>query len=150
MLIRPISEIDAAKIKELEAELGLSAWSEQDYRLEAVRDDTLSFVAESGGVVVGFVISRFGFEAEILNIGIMPRNQKMGIGKALISKVIRELSSRGAKRLTLEVRASNTAAKSFYSSLGFAVNGSRPNFYRNPTEGADLMFLEIEPHSRNG
>jgi len=150
MLIRPISEDDAAQIKELEAELGLAAWNEREYRLEAVRDDTLSFVAESVGLIVGFVISRYGFEAEILNIGVLPRNQKMGIGKALIAKVIRELASRGATRLSLEVRASNASAKSFYSSLGFAVNGSRPNYYSNPTEDADLMALEIEPHSRNG
>lgn len=150
MLIRPISEIDAAQIKELEAELGLSAWSEQDYRLEAVRDDTISFVAESAGLIVGFVISRYGFEAEILNIGVLPRNQKMGIGKALIAEVTGEARSRGATRLSLEVRASNADAKSFYSALGFTVNGSRPNFYSNPTEDADLLFLEIEPHPRDG
>jgi ribosomal-protein-alanine N-acetyltransferase len=148
MLIRPLSEDDATQIKKLEAELGLAAWSERDYRSEAAREDTLSFVAESAGLIVGFIVSRVGFEVEILNLGVVPRNQKMGIGKALVSEVIRGLRSRGTKRLSLEVRASNTGAKTFYSSLGFTVDGSRPNFYSSPTEDAVLMSLEIEPQSR--
>jgi ribosomal-protein-alanine N-acetyltransferase len=49
----------------------------------------------------------------------------------------------GASRLELEVRASNLAARRLYERMGFAVDGGRPGYYRNPEEEAVLMSLRL-------
>jgi ribosomal-protein-alanine N-acetyltransferase len=49
----------------------------------------------------------------------------------------------GASRLELEVRASNLAARRLYERMGFAVDGERAGYYRNPEEEAVLMSLRL-------
>lgn len=48
-----------------------------------------------------------------------------------------------ASRLELEVRASNLAARRLYERMGFAVDGGRAGYYRNPEEEAVLMSLRL-------
>jgi ribosomal-protein-alanine N-acetyltransferase len=48
----------------------------------------------------------------------------------------------------LEARASNDEAINFYRSNGFEECGTRPNFYENPTEDAQLMTLKLKPGSQ--
>ena len=47
--------------------------------------------------------------------------------------------------LTLEVRASNEAAKALYAALGFTSVGCRPRYYSRPTEDAELFRKELNP-----
>jgi ribosomal-protein-alanine N-acetyltransferase len=53
--------------------------------------------------------------------------------------------SRGAKRVFLEVRPSNTAAIALYDAEGFNEIGRRPRYYpaRNGREDALVMALEL-------
>ena len=49
----------------------------------------------------------------------------------------------GATRATLEVRASNAAARGFYERLGFYVaTAVRKNYYSNPVEDALILWRE--------
>ena len=48
----------------------------------------------------------------------------------------------GARRATLEVRASNTPALQLYERMGFAVRGKRPGYYTNPSEDALILWRE--------
>jgi [ribosomal protein S18]-alanine N-acetyltransferase len=50
-------------------------------------------------------------------------------------------TSAGAKRVYLEVRPSNLAARALYGSLGFAETGVRPRYYGD--EDALLMTLDL-------
>ena len=52
---------------------------------------------------------------------------------------------KGITRLFLEVRASNTAAKNLYKSLGFLETGVRRGYYHGPAEDALLMELQNLP-----
>ena len=45
----------------------------------------------------------------------------------------------GARRMTLEVRASNEAAQGLYRSFGFEVVGRRPRYYSDDGEDALIM-----------
>jgi len=47
--------------------------------------------------------------------------------------------------MTLEVRASNTAAQNLYKKLGFFNVGRRKNYYEDNHEDAVLMALEDLP-----
>ena len=60
---------------------------------------------------------------EIRGLAVDPARQRRGVGRLLIAAAAREASARGARRLTLRVLAPNTAARAFYESCGFKVEG---------------------------
>ncbi|MEW6228666.1 MAG: GNAT family N-acetyltransferase, partial [Bacillota bacterium] len=52
--------------------------------------------------------------------------------------------SRGAKRITLEVRVSNLVAQKLYEKLGFVSVGIRPGYYHDNGEDAVIMWKNEE------
>ena len=58
-------------------------------------------------------------------------------------ELVEELKAIDSHSLTLEVRASNAPAIALYERFGFAVDGIRKNYYKNPTENAVLMTLSL-------
>jgi ribosomal-protein-alanine N-acetyltransferase len=48
----------------------------------------------------------------------------------------------GAKRATLEVRASNEGARKLYERLGFYVAATRRNYYSHPVEDALILWRD--------
>lgn len=85
-------------------------------------------------------------EAELLLIGVAPRFQRSGIGRALLDHFIAHSSGCGARRLHLEVRDGNLAA-GMYRATGFAVAGRRHHYYRG-ADGSqfDALTLVFEPN----
>ena len=95
----------------------------------------------------GFAISG-GFVADeitLMHILISPDQRKRGLGRKLLTDNLCFWRGKGAKRCLLEMRMSNNEAKSFYTKLGFAVDGFRPNYYLtdNFREDAILMSLSL-------
>ena len=68
--------------------------------------------------------------------------RRRGVGRALIGELIHALADREIFRIVLEVRASNEPAIRLYEQEGFAVVGTRKNFYEKPTEDAYVMVRE--------
>ena len=66
----------------------------------------------------------------------------MGVGRELVKALFSELAG-VSDALFLEVRASNFAAISLYTSLGFEKVGVRKNYYKLPTEDAILYKKEL-------
>ena len=60
-------------------------------------------------------------------------------GQLLAEAVITWARDLGARRVELEVRASNAPAVRLYARLGFSQDGVRPGYYQNPHEDALLM-----------
>ena len=50
--------------------------------------------------------------------------------------------------ITLEVRASNAAARSVYAKMGFNDVGVRPGYYEKPAEDAVIMTLYLKEVER--
>jgi len=65
---------------------------------------------------------------------------------ALLHHVLAEAKELGARRATLEVRASNAQARRLYERLGFYVAGTRRNYYTNPVEDALILWRD-DPNS---
>ena len=78
-------------------------------------------------------------EADMMNIAVAPEARRQGIAEALIGELICRLSVNGVTSLSLEVRASNAAARSLYEKLGFRQAGLRPNYYFHPKEDACIL-----------
>lgn len=151
LLIRRLRTEDIGNVVRLANEAKLEGWPAEDYKVELVRNDSIMLVGIAGGRIVGFILGRVhkaveidrGF-AEIFNIGISPDGRRRRSGTRLLAAFVQESQARGAGRIWLEVRASNSAAIRFYQSSGFTIDGHRKRFYRQPDEDAVLMSMSID------
>ena len=67
----------------------------------------------------------------------------------LTEALCREARERALEQISLEVRESNLSAIALYQSLGFYEAGRRRRFYRNPSEDALVMLLDVEMREKN-
>jgi len=79
-------------------------------------------------------------EAELLKIAVVPAWRRQGIGRALLQDVFTSAARAGARRLFLEVRQRNLAARELYRKTGFTEIGRRQGYYDNPPD--DALVLE--------
>jgi len=94
-----------------------------------------------------YIIGFAGFwimaeEAHLTNIAVRVRHRRQGIGELLLISIIDLATELKARIITLEVRASNTAAQSLYHKYGFTQVGLRHGYYSDNKEDAILMSVE--------
>jgi ribosomal-protein-alanine N-acetyltransferase len=100
----------------------------------------LALAAVLAGELAGFLVAGAVTEvAELESVMVAKAHRGLGIGKALCRSAMAWAKENGAASMELEVRESNAAAMSLYESLGFAKQGRRARYYRNPDEDAVLM-----------
>ena len=80
-------------------------------------------------------------EGYIGNIAVKPEYRRQGIADELISAVINKAKSEKLAFVTLEVRASNSAAIGLYLKHGFKEEGRIKNYYFDPREDALIMTV---------
>ncbi|HLI86217.1 MAG TPA: ribosomal protein S18-alanine N-acetyltransferase [Bryobacteraceae bacterium] len=132
LVIRPGEPRDVAEIRAIQAASPQSAgWDPVSYLNYDLR------VAAEGARVAGFLVGRTlaPREHELLDLAVAPEFRRQGIGKALL----RDWLKRARGDVFLEVRPSNSTARLFYKLLGFQEVGSRPDYYRNPSEPAIVL-----------
>ena len=138
-----MSSADTAQVANIEKMCFSSPWSENAIIGELNNPLSLWIVAKIGCSVIGYVGSQSVMgEADMMNLAVHPDYRRRGIGGALVTCLIERLSMRDVHSLTLEVRASNNAAKVLYDSLGFSQVGRRPNYYSMPKEDALVLRKE--------
>ena len=81
-------------------------------------------------------------EIHINNVAVLPDLRGQGLGTALMNRVFEEARRLGARRATLEVRASNQGARRLYERLGFYAAGTRRHYYTNPVEDALILWRD--------
>ena len=81
-------------------------------------------------------------EFHINNLAVDPARRRLGVARALLTRVLRDGVQMGARRATLEVRKSNDAARHLYTNFGFSVAGVRRNYYTSPVEDALVLWCE--------
>lgn len=84
-------------------------------------------------------------EAHITNIAVAPPYRGKKLGETLLRYAMAEAVALGAIKMTLEVRVSNTPAKSLYEKLGFQPGGIRQGYYTDNHEDALVMWVDL-PH----
>jgi [ribosomal protein S18]-alanine N-acetyltransferase len=80
---------------------------------------------------------------ELENIAIAPQERRKGLGKYLLEALLAAARRSNSVGVFLEVRESNTAARSFYQKAGFEQTGRRRSYYANPVEDAVLYRLTL-------
>ena len=129
-------------VKELEqlllAVYEVSPWT-ADQVAEVLRSDVNSCaLAEDEGLLVGFLVwQETDFEAEVLQIAVLPSYQGQKIATALFDFLPAN------KEIFLEVRESNKPALLFYKKEKFEAIARRKAYYHAPVEDAIIMKREI-------
>lgn len=144
MKILNMTQDHVPQIAELETLCFSDPWSVNSISTELTNPLSIWLVAIKDGEVLGYVGSQSVLDgADMMNIAVHPDHRNQGIGRMLIDELILQLREKGVFSLSLEVRVSNAPAIGLYQTMGFAVVGRRPNYYRNPREDAYIMRKEF-------
>jgi ribosomal-protein-alanine N-acetyltransferase len=102
-------------------------------------------IGREGGPLAFALCREVALEAELLLCAVDPRWRRQGLGLDLVDRARDLARSAGARRLFLEVRESNRAARSLYGAAGFSEVGRRRDYYRHASGGtSDAITLSIE------
>jgi ribosomal-protein-alanine N-acetyltransferase len=119
-------------------------WSANLFRSEIDLAHSLQFGIFEDGKLIAFIVAQCVVDrAEILNLAVLPEFQKRGVASQLIVKIEELAALRGARELTLEVRASNIRAQNLYNKFGFKKVGLRKKYYEDNAEDAILMTKNL-------
>ncbi len=141
--ICPMEACHTEQVAELEQLCFSDPWSLNSVNSELTNPLSLWLVALEDHQVVGYIGSQTVLdEADIMNVAVHPARRRKGVAAALLTELQSRLKEKTVHSLTLEVRASNEAAISLYSRLGYLQVGRRPNYYRNPKEDALILRKE--------
>lgn len=104
-----------------------------------------AWVLREAGALSAYAITMVAVdETHLLNIGVLPEHQRAGRGSAMVERLCREARALGMRRMLLEVRVGNQAARAFYRHHGFAEIGLRRGYYPAPGGGEDASVMARE------
>ena len=138
--------VDAAVLAEELEELLLAVYEVSPWTAiqmeEVLRSDVnRCALAEDGSQLVGFLVwQETDFEAEVLQIAVLPSYQGRKIATALFDFLPAD------KEIFLEVRESNRPALLFYKKEKFEEIARRKAYYHAPVE--DAIVMKRENHER--
>lgn len=104
------------------------------------------WVCRRQGVLAGYAVMMMVMdEAHLLNIGILPRFQRQGLGGEFMAHLFSVARDHGARTMLLEVRPSNAAGRALYRRFCFTEIGRRRDYYRthDGREEAIVMAREL-------
>ncbi len=116
-------------------------WSKSQWEKELTDSKTicLGIIKSKTKKLLGLCSAWFVIdELHITFIAVDPRHQRKGLGKLLLSDLIKRSKSLQTNHIHLEVKSNNDPAKALYKSMGFKTVGNRSNFYK---DGNDALLL---------
>ncbi len=148
LLLRRMRVSDLAAVMEIDQRSLPRAWSEAVWREELLGPFGLYLVVEEDGAISGYIgVKLVADEMHVMTLAVRPERRRRGFARVLVEAALTDPKSVGVRRVYLEVRPSNLAARALYGSLGFVETGLRPGYYGN--EDALLMALDLrENHLR--
>ena len=117
----------------------VSPWTLKQIQADLSQDQTWYALAYDVAEVIGFLaVQENLFEAEVLQIAVLPSYQGQKIATALFDFLPAD------KEIFLEVRKSNQRAQAFYKKEKMAVIAERKGYYHDPVEDAIIMKREVD------
>ena len=135
---------DLDRVIEIEEKSFPTPWSRKAFYCELTQNIYAHYVvARCDGEVIGYggmwVILD---EAHVTNIAVHRDFRRRGIGRRILQELMNRARSRGAVRMTLEVRKSNIGAQRLYEQMGFVAKGLRKGYYSDLKEDAIIMWKD--------
>jgi ribosomal-protein-alanine N-acetyltransferase len=116
-------------------------WTEGIF-LDCLRVGYCCWVGELDGELAGHgVLSVAVGEAHLLNLCVHPDLQGHGVGRRLLTRLVRLAAEHQADTVFLEVRVSNKVAIALYESEGFNEVGVRRGYYPCTTGREDAVVF---------
>jgi ribosomal-protein-alanine N-acetyltransferase len=148
--IEPMNESHIGQMLEIEKTLFPTPWTRGMFEQElpaAPRGDgpgSYAVVATLDDRVVGYAVAWFVEDGvHLMNIAVNKAFQRKGMGRVLLNDLIDRAVAAKKLVIILEVRASNRAAREFYTEFMFTSFGIRPGYYADTHEDAILMALDL-------
>jgi len=141
----PGADADIDAVVALELESFTNPWSRETLVWELSNSDVtrVYLLRDTEDRAIAFCIAWVLFdELHINTLAVSPRHRRQGLATLLLREVMADAARDGARRATLEVRESNTAALELYAGLGFRVTARRRGYYTNPAEDALILWRE--------
>ena len=121
--IRTFKLSDYPRVKDLWTESGLRASlgdSFEEIKRKISRDSELFLVAELEGIVVGTVLGAWdGRRGWIYHLGVLPMNQRSGIGARLVAEVEARMRSKGVLKVNALIYNTNRNSIAFFKKIGY-------------------------------
>ena len=135
---------DLDEVMEVEHQCFTTPWSRYSFTCELTDNQFSHYLVVRH---LGKIIAYGGMwiildEAHVTNVGVVPEYRGEGVGELLMRSLMAAAKSRGAKKMTLEVRKSNYVAQNLYSKLGFEPVGIRRGYYLDDREDAVIMWKD--------
>ena len=145
----PARVADVRKIVAMSRELievGLSpSWPEARVAAHIRHRESVVLIARTSWEMAGFAIMQFGEHAAHLNLlAVAPRHQRRGVARRLMAWLEESALTAGTFGITLELRATNTAGRAFYTALGYR-EIERIGGYYERSEDAIRMARDVRP-----
>lgn len=142
--VRRMTREDGAAVAEMEHQLFPDSWSEKSILETLEQPNSICLIVEKAGRTTGYLLAYCAAdEAEIARIAVVKEFQRQGAARALLGELEAVCGSEGIRRILLDVRSGNWAARALYEKAGFKEDGIRQRFYENPREDAILMSREL-------
>jgi ribosomal-protein-alanine N-acetyltransferase len=143
--IRPMQPEHLPQVIEIERRAYPFPWTESIFR-DCLKSGYSVWLFENpDGQVVGYGVMSFAVdEAHLLNLCVDPDWQQHGLGRAMLSHLLKIARAGGATLMILEVRKSNRAALKLYQQRGFYRLGERKGYYPAPGGREDALVLGFQ------
>ncbi len=149
VVVRPAELRDVHAIRAIDAQVYPTPWSENLTIEQITGRGRVHLVAEEAHRVIGHGgITILDGDAHITTVAVAPNSQRRGLGDALMRHLFAAAMANNCAGVTLEVRASNTAAIALYEKHGMVSAGIRPGYYAD--DGEDAMIMWSKPDAEAG
>lgn len=143
--IRRMTVTDAPGVHAVELESFATPWTLASFIAEMIQNPNAYYVVAETDEIIGFAgLWHIADEGHITNVAVKRQARGLGLGEALLVALIQVARELGLRAMTLEVRVSNTPARSLYEKLGFLYAGTRKRYYQDNNEDAAIYWLELE------
>jgi ribosomal-protein-alanine N-acetyltransferase len=149
LTVRFATRDDAAGIAQMsrdQIEQGLSwSWTEERVAAAIANRDTNVIVAGSSGTLTGFGIMTYRDESAHLQLfAVATAQRRHGVGSAMLEWLETVAREAGVRRIRLECRRSNEAARNFYGEHGYHELAIARRYYRG-VEDAVVLEKHLWP-----
>jgi len=133
-----LSDIDV--VCDLENKLFKDPWPKKFFIEDLENEFSNYFVLKDNEEIIGYAGFWYMFEnCDLVNIAIKKERQGQGLGEKLLKFVIRKAIKENCEFLHLEVRKTNTKAKSLYEKYGFIKTRVRKGYYSDGEDCIDMV-----------
>ena len=149
--VREMTCGDLDRVIPIERDSFINPWARRDFLFGLQRSDGFAVVALYRGTLSGYAV---GFERDmefhLANFAIESKVRRRGHGSVLLGWIVRTMSQKGMKLISLEARSRNHPAIKLYEQHGFRKIAIRKGYYSFPEDDAFVMIKMLEENEPVG